>query len=275
MKKMPDLLVRIVVGLIVFGIFLAAIFFGGPIGFMTVFGFALFMGLFEFYNLIDMGGFKPQRLTGYVLGLSLFVGNGLMTFNESSEQYLFIPLLCMFLILPLELYRKREHPFTNIAHGFLGIIYVAVPVTLLINIVHPNDQIGYNPLFFVGFLMLILSSDSGAYLAGTAFGKHKLFERISPKKSWEGAIGGLLLSIAFAVGFSYFLEFLSVWEWIGLSVITVIAGVYGDLVESLLKRSVGAKDSGTLLPGHGGVLDRLDSIVLATPFAYVYLKIFL
>ena len=123
--------------------------------------------------------------------------------------------------------------------------------------------------------MLILASDSGAYLAGTAFGKHKLFERISPKKSWEGAIGGLLFSMAFAVGFSYYLDFLSVWEWVGLSLITVIAGVYGDLVESLLKRSVGAKDSGTLLPGHGGVLDRLDSIVLATPFAYVYLKIFL
>jgi phosphatidate cytidylyltransferase len=157
----------------------------------------------------------------------------------------------------------------------LGIIYVAVPVTLLINIIHPSQEIGYNPLFFVGFLMLILASDSGAYLAGTAFGKHKLFERISPKKSWEGAIGGLLLSIVFAIGFSYFLPFLTMIEWIGLSVITVIAGIYGDLVESLLKRNVGAKDSGTLLPGHGGVLDRLDSIILATPFAYVYLKIFL
>jgi phosphatidate cytidylyltransferase len=275
MKKMPDLLVRIVVGLIVFSVFLASIFLGGPIGFIAVFAFALFMGLFEFYNLIDLGGFKPQRLTGYVLGLSLFVGNAMLTFYGFSEQYLFIPLLCMYLILPLELYRKREHPFTNIAHGFLGIIYVAVPVTLLINIIHPNNEIGYEPLFFVGFLMLILASDSGAYLAGTAFGKHKLFERISPKKSWEGAIGGLLFSMAFAVGFSYCLDFWSVWEWVGLSLITVIAGIYGDLVESLLKRSVGAKDSGTLLPGHGGVLDRLDSIVLATPFAYVYLKIFL
>lgn len=275
MKKMPDLALRIGVGLVVFVIFLLAIFLGQEIGFIAVFAFALFMGLKEFYNLIDMGGFKPQRLTGYALGLSLFAGNAMLTFYDYSPQFLLVSLLCLFLILPIELYRKREHPFTNIAHGFLGIIYVAVPVTLLINIVHPSDEIGYHPLFFVGFLMLILASDSGAYLAGTAFGKHKLFERISPKKSWEGAIGGLLLSIAFAIGFSYFLPFLSVFEWIGLSVVTVVAGVYGDLVESLLKRNVGAKDSGTLLPGHGGVLDRLDSIILATPFAYVYLKIFL
>lgn len=275
MKKMPELATRIIVGLIVFGIFLGLIFLGKEIGFLLMFAFALIVGLKEFYNLINLGGFKPQRLTGYLLGISLFLGNGMMTFFGHSEKYLLFPLLCLFLILPIELYRNREHPFTNIAHGFLGIIYVAVPVTLLINIVHPNDEIGYNPLFFVGWLMLILSSDSGAYLAGTAFGKHKLFERISPKKSWEGAAGGLLMSIAFAIGFSYFLDFLTVWEWIGLSVVSVIAGIYGDLVESLLKRNVGAKDSGTLLPGHGGVLDRLDSIVLATPFAFVYLKLFL
>ena len=275
MKKMPELSTRIIVGLIVFGIFLAAIFLGREIGFLSVFAFALVMGLYEFYNLIDMGGFKPQRLTGYILGLTMFLGNGMMTFYGYSEKFLLFPLLCLFLILPIELYRKREDPFTNIAHGFLGIIYVAIPVSLLINIVHPNNEIGYNPLFFAAFLQLILASDSGAYLAGTAFGKHKLFERISPKKSWEGAFGGLLMSMAFAIGFSYFLDFLSVWEWIGLCFVTVIAGIYGDLVESLLKRNVGAKDSGTLLPGHGGVLDRLDSIVLATPFAFVYLKIFL
>lgn len=275
MKKMPDLLVRIVVGLIVFGIFLGLIFFGKEVGFLIMFGIALLVGLHEFYNLVEMGGYKPQRLTGYLLGISMFLGNGMLTFFGYSEKFLLFPLLCLFLILPIELYRKRPDPFTNIAHGFLGIIYVAIPVTLLINIVHPNEEIGYNPLFFVGWLMLILSSDSGAYLAGSAFGKHKLFERISPKKSWEGATGGLLMSIGFAVGFAQFLDFLTIWEWIGLSIVSVIAGIYGDLVESLLKRNVGAKDSGTLLPGHGGVLDRLDSIVLATPFAFVYLKIFL
>lgn len=275
MKKMPELATRIIVGLIVFGIFLALIFFGKEIGFLSFFAFTLVVGLHEFYNLIDKGGFKPQRLTGYLLGLSLFIGNGMLTFFDYSQKYLLFPLLCLFLILPIELYRKRENPFTNIAHGFLGIIYVAVPITLLINIIHPNDEIGYHPLFFVGWLMLILASDSGAYLAGTAFGKHKLFERISPKKSWEGAAGGLLMSMAFAVGFSYILDFLTVWEWIGLSIVSAVAGIYGDLVESLLKRNVGVKDSGTLLPGHGGVLDRLDSIGLATPFAFVYLKLFL
>lgn len=272
---MPDLAVRIVVGLIVFGIFLALIFLAKEIGFLILFGFALLVGLHEFYNLVDMGGYKPQRLTGYLLGISMFLGNGMMTFFGYSEKFLLLPLLCLFLILPIELYRKRPDPFTNIAHGFLGIIYVAIPLTLLINVVHPNDEIGYNPLFFAAWLQLILSSDSGAYLAGSAFGKNKLFERISPKKSWEGAAGGLAMSMAFAVGFSFFIDVLTPWEWIGLCLITVVSGIYGDLVESLLKRNVGAKDSGTLLPGHGGVLDRIDSILLATPFAFVYLKIFL
>jgi len=274
MKKMPDLVLRIISGLIVFAIFLFAVFID-PIGFLVLFSAATVVGLHEFYNLVEMGGYKPQRIVGYLLGLSLFLGNGLMTFYGFSEKFLLIPLLCMFLILPIELYRKRPDPFTNIAHGFLGIIYIAVPVTLLINIIHPSDEIGYQPLFFVGFLVLILSSDSGAYLAGSAFGKHKLFERISPKKSWEGAIGGLLMSQVFAIGFSFYLDFLTMWEWMLLSVIVVVAGIYGDLVESLLKRNVGAKDSGTLMPGHGGVLDRLDSIILATPFAFVFLKLFL
>lgn len=268
-------MVRIVVGLIVFGIFLGLIFLGKEIGFMLMFGFALFMGLKEFYDLVDKGGYRPQRFTGYLLGLSMFVGNSLLTFFDLSEQYLLFPLLCVFLILPIELYRNRPDPFTNIAHGFLGIIYVAVPITLLINMIHPSDEVGYDPVFFVGWLMLILGSDSGAYLAGSAFGKNRLFERISPKKSWEGAAGGLLMSMAFAIGFAQFIDILSVWEWMGLSVVSVVAGIYGDLVESLLKRNVGVKDSGTLLPGHGGVLDRVDSILLATPFAFVYIKLFL
>ena len=275
MKKMPDLLTRIGVGLVVFSIFLAAIFLGKEIGFMVIGGAGVLLGLNEFYNLVDKGGFKPQRLTGYLLGLSLFVGNSLVTFYGMSEQILLFSLLCMFLILPIELYRNRPDPFTNIAHGFLGIIYVAVPLALMVNIIHPSDEVGYQPMFFVGWLMLILSSDSGAYLAGSAFGKNKLFERISPKKSWEGAIGGLAMSMAFAVGFAQFLDFLTIYEWIGLSFVSVVAGIYGDLVESLLKRNVGAKDSGSLLPGHGGILDRLDSVGLATPFAFVYLKLFL
>lgn len=242
---------------------------------MIIASLVVLLGLNEFYNLVDKGGFKPQRLTGYLLGLSLFIGNSLVTFYGMSEQILLFSLLCMFLILPIELYRNRPDPFTNIAHGFLGIIYVAVPMALMVNIIHPSDEVGYQPMFFVGWLMLILSSDSGAYLAGSAFGKNKLFERISPKKSWEGAIGGLAMSMAFAVGFAQFLDFLTIYEWIGLSFVSVVAGIYGDLVESLLKRNVGAKDSGSLLPGHGGILDRLDSVGLATPFAFVYLKLFL
>lgn len=274
MKRPPDLIKRFVTAIMAFGAFLGLIFWN-ELGFLALFSLILFVGLHEFYNMVDKAGFKPQRILGYTLGLSLFWGNALFTIYGYNQRFLLLPLACMFLILPVELYRKREHPFTNIAHGFLGIVYVAVPFTLLINITHLNDFLGYQPLFLVGFFMMIWASDTGAYFAGSLFGKRKLFERISPKKSWEGAAGGMALSLIVATIWSHFLDFIPLYHWLILTVISVVAGIYGDLVESLLKRNTGVKDSGTILPGHGGVLDRFDSIILATPFAFVYLQLIL
>jgi phosphatidate cytidylyltransferase len=274
MKKLPDLLKRFVTAIVAFAAFLGLIFWH-ELGFLALFSLILVVGLHEFYNMIDLAGFKPQRILGYALGLSMFWGNALYTMFEYDKRFLLLPLACMFLILPVELYRKRENPFTNIAHGFLGIVYVAIPFTLLVNITHLNDALGYKPLFLVGFFMMIWASDTGAYFAGSLFGKHKLFERISPKKSWEGAVGGMLLSLVIAAIWAQFLDFIPLHHWLILSVITVVAGIYGDLVESLLKRNTGVKDSGKILPGHGGVLDRFDSIMLATPFAFVYLQLIL
>jgi CDP-diglyceride synthetase len=202
----------------------------------------------------------------------LFWGNAFVTIYDMDQRFLLLPLACMFLILPVELYRKRENPFTNIAHGFLGIIYVAVPFTLMVNVIHLDSIEGYRPEFLVGFFMLIWASDTGAYFAGSLFGKRKLFERISPKKSWEGAAGGMALSLVMAAIWAQFIDIIDLRQWLILAGISVVAGIYGDLVESLLKRNTGVKDSGSILPGHGGVLDRFDSIILATPFAFVYLK---
>lgn len=273
-NRLPDLLKRFVTAITAFGAFLALIFWD-ELGFLGLFGLILVVGLKEFYDMVDKAGFKPQRILGYTLGLSLFAGNAMFTLYDFDQRFLLLSLACMFLILPIELYRKREHPFTNIAHGFLGIVYVAIPFTLLINIVHLNDVLGYRPLFLVGFFMMIWASDTGAYFAGSLFGKRKLFERISPKKSWEGAAGDMALSLVMAAIWAQFLDFIPLHHWLILSVISVVAGIYGDLVESLLKRNTGVKDSGSILPGHGGVLDRFDSIMLATPFAFVYLKLIL
>jgi phosphatidate cytidylyltransferase len=147
-------------------------------------------------------------------------------------------------------------------------------LSLLVNIVVSNDSHEYRPESLVYFFMLIWASDTGAYFAGRAFGRRKLFERVSPKKTWEGFIGGAVLSMVVAAVLASITFFPDLKVWLGMSIVAVVMGTYGDLVESLLKRNVGVKDSGTLLPGHGGVLDRFDSILLASPFLFVYLKLF-
>jgi len=132
----------------------------------------------------------------------------------------------------------------------------------------------YNYEIILGSLLILWASDTGAYAAGTLFGKHRLFERISPKKSWEGFWGGAALATAMTYGLSLFFTTLSVTDWIVIDVIIVIGGTYGDLVESLLKRSIEIKDSGDSLPGHGGFLDRFDGLLISAPFIVAYLEIF-
>jgi phosphatidate cytidylyltransferase len=172
----------------------------------------------------------------------------------------------------VKLYKKNERkPFTNIAFTFLGIIYVAVPFALF-NIAAFEDGV-YNYEIIWGCLFILWACDTGAYFAGTFFGKRKLFERISPKKSWEGFFGGAALALLFAFGIAQFFHSYSVTEWMIIGVIIVVGGTYGDLVESLLKRSIEIKDSGTILPGHGGFLDRFDGLLIAIPFIVVYVEL--
>jgi phosphatidate cytidylyltransferase len=144
-----------------------------------------------------------------------------------------------------------------------GLVYIAIPYSLLAFLVFPganNHQ--YTSGILLGLLALIWLNDTGAYVFGMLFGKHRLFERISPKKSWEGAIGGTIVTIVLGYCMNFFVPFLSRADWIILSLLVSVFGVFGDLFESLLKRSAGVKDSGNLMPGHGGILDRMDSLLL-------------
>ena len=172
----------------------------------------------------------------------------------------------------IKLYKKTERkPFTNIAFTFLGIFYVSVPFALL-NITAFNDG-AYNYQIVFGLLFILWASDTGAYFAGTFFGKRKLFERISPKKSWEGFFGGAALALIFAYGLSRFFDTFSLVQWIIIGLIVIIGGTFGDLVESLLKRSFEIKDSGNSLPGHGGFLDRFDGLLISMPFIVAFVEI--
>jgi phosphatidate cytidylyltransferase len=215
----------------------------------------------------------PQKTFGTICGLTIFFLSFFIERGSISYRYYFIffPLLsCVYMI---KLYKKFERkPFTNIAYTFLGIFYIAVPLALLNIAAFEEGSYRFEIIF--GCLFILWATDTGAYFAGSLFGKRKLFERISPKKSWEGVIGGALLALAMTYGISYFFDLLAFWEWLSICVIIIIGGVYGDLIESLLKRSIEIKDSGNSLPGHGGFLDRFDGLFISAPFIVAFLEIF-
>ena len=182
-------------------------------------------------------------------------------------------------IFIFEIFRNRPNPINNIAYTFLGQMYIAVPFSFLflIKIVQDTkiDNTG-NEIFLFAFFVFIWANDTFAYLVGTKFGKHRMCEHISPKKSWEGFVGGLIGVLAVAFVFSYFTEtLLNTAGWFIFAMLVVIFGTLGDLLESVIKRTVGVKDSGTIMPGHGGFLDRFDSLLLAAPIVFIYLLIVL
>jgi phosphatidate cytidylyltransferase len=196
------------------------------------------------------------------------------TFMVSASVFLPYVLLLLYMMIS-ELYLKRENPIGNWAHTMLSQVYIALPFALLNVISFQNDfvssEVTYNPILPLSVFIFLWMSDTGAYCIGTLIGKHRLFERISPKKSWEGSIGGAVVALIAAAILAHFFNTLNTLEWIGLALTIVVFGTWGDLTESLFKRQLGIKDSGNILPGHGGMLDRFDSALMAIPAATVYL----
>jgi phosphatidate cytidylyltransferase len=242
-------------------------------GYFAVFFILCLFSILEFYKLAGLDGLAPQKTFGALIGLVIFVFSFLIEKGELSQRYYFLIFPMMSCVYMIKLYKKFERkPFTNIAFTFLGIFYVAVPFALLNIVIFDNGIYNFEIIF--GCLFILWASDTGAYFAGTYLGKRKLFERISPKKSWEGFFGGALLALIFAYGLSQYLHTLTVMEWIIIGLIIIVGGTFGDLVESLLKRSIEIKDSGSSLPGHGGFLDRFDGLLISAPFIVAYLEVF-
>ncbi len=240
------------------------------LSFSILFFSVTILGLWEFYALSEIGANKPQKIWGTITGGTIFASTSLVCMGYDYHLLIInIPLL--FLIFICELYTKAANPFRNIAFTILGIVYVAVPFSLLNYLVTFTGKYNYELLF--GFFFILWCNDSGAYLAGSAFGKRKLFPRISPGKSWEGSIGGAIASYIVVFIISKWYTNFSIIDWMIIAAILIVIGTLGDLVESLYKRSKNVKDSGTLLPGHGGILDRFDSLLIATPFVFSYLYI--
>lgn len=249
-----------------------------PLSFGILFTIIGALSVHEFAHLVNRnGGVSINKTITALGGAYLFLA--LMGFCTSAiDARVFLPYLGLLLYLMItELYLKKENPIGNWAYAMLSQLYVALPFALLNVLAFQNSpetsSVTYNPILPLSIFVFIWLSDTGAYCVGSLIGKHRLFERISPKKSWEGSIGGAFFSIASSFVFAHFFPFMSTWQWAGLAVTVVIFGTWGDLTESLMKRQLGIKDSGNILPGHGGMLDRFDSALMAIPAAVVYLYV--
>jgi phosphatidate cytidylyltransferase len=270
-RHYPNLTQRIITGLIGATVVITCTVLG-EWSYFAVFFVICALSLWEFYSLAGLDGMLPQKSFGTFCGMAIFSLSFFIERDALPFQYYFLIFPLVSFVYMIKLYKKFERkPFTSIAFTFLGIFYVAVPFALL-NIV-AFEYGFYNYQIIFGCLFILWGADTGAYIAGTLFGRSKLFERISPKKSWEGAVGGAALAVGVALAIAHYFDSMERWQWLGITAIVVVGGTYGDLVESLLKRSIEIKDSGNALPGHGGFLDRFDGLLISAPFIAAFLEL--
>jgi phosphatidate cytidylyltransferase len=231
--------------------------------------------LLEFYKLVKIGGIRPHRNIAVIVASIIFLINVGYHFFQFEPKYLLIGVPIIFAIFIVELYKKSKIPFANIAYTFVGFFYVTIPFCFFYSLAYLLNKDVYEFYLPLSFLLMLWANDTGAYLFGMKFGKRKLFERHSPKKSWEGFFGGMFTSLIVAFVISHFFVEIDTIVWAGMAILISSFGTLGDLVESMLKRSLDAKDSGSFLPGHGGFLDRFDGLLIAAPVVYVYLYLVL
>ncbi len=265
---------------ILFVLILVGGIIGGSVPFGILFLIITLLSVREFCTLVNQyeQGIHLNTYLCTIAGGLLF-----LTFYhyQHISSWVILPLYLCFLIaiLVVQLYAKKSNPAGNWAFSFMSQVYVALPFALLnvIACIIPNagSNSTYSYILPLSLFIFTWINDTGAYCVGVTLGKHRLFERISPKKSWEGSIGGAIFCIIAAVILAHFFPILNSWEWTGFALVVVVFGTWGDLCESLIKRHWGIKDSGKILPGHGGMLDRFDSTLLAVPAVLVYLLLVL
>jgi phosphatidate cytidylyltransferase len=257
-----------------FGILVFGTIFAGKTTFLIFYLILMIMALLEFYRLAGNSGLKVQKFTAISASVVIFILFYGYSAGHLSAHWLPVVLLFPPVFMIKELYSKTEKPFSNLVWTLFGLIYIAVPLCMLNFLVFPGVIAGnrYIPDILAGILVLIMVNDTAAYLVGVPLGRHRLYERVSPKKSWEGTIGGGFAVLTVALFMNRFIPLLDTMTWLVIGMIVIIFGTYGDLVESLFKRGQGVKDSGNLLPGHGGILDRVDAWLFVIPAVWVYLN---
>ena len=276
---MKNFIIRTITGVI----FVAAIVasFLRPEAMVLLFSIVTGLTIWEFTGLVnERENVTINRFICTVAGVYFFFA---MTYFCSdlyagvAKSVVFIPyLITIIYLLIAELYLKQDDPVQDWAYTMLSQMYIALPFSMLNVLAFTSDSSGvvvFNTLLPLSVFVFLWMNDTGAYCVGSLIGRHKLFPRISPGKSWEGSIGGAIVVLAVAAAISIYIDdvMLTLPQWLGLGLVVVVFGTWGDLVESLFKRTLGIKDSGNILPGHGGMLDRFDSSLLAIPAAVVYL----
>lgn len=272
---MKNFIQRAITGLLFVAVLIGCMI-GGPLSFGVLFCIISALATAEFCNLMSQQqGVKINRNICVLGNITLFLCFFYYGMNP-AETGIFIPYLLIIIYLMIsELYLKKEHPLNNWAYAMFSQLYVGLPFALLNVLAFQTSSIEttsqYHFILPLSIFAFNWVNDTGAYCTGVLFGKHPLFKRISPKKSWEGSIGGATFCIAASFALAHFFPILPTIVWVGMAIVVVIFGTWGDLTESLMKRQLGIKDSGTILPGHGGILDRFDSTIMAVPAAVVYL----
>lgn len=278
-SKQKNLIVRTITGVLFVAIMVAG--FLNAMAMMLLFCIITSLTLWEYTGLVNdhVAGTTVNRFISTIGGVYFFIAVSAWCSGIVTGFAVLVPyVLTIVYLLISELYTKSTNAVADWAYTMLGQLYIAMPLSLINVLAFKEPSIASYDMFLpLSIFILLWCSDAGAYCVGSLLGKHKLFPRISPGKTWEGSIGGGIIALIGAGIIGYLVNsgeeahLLNIWQWFGLAVVVVVFGTWGDLVESLFKRTIGVKDSGNILPGHGGMMDRFDSSLMAIPAAVIYL----
>jgi phosphatidate cytidylyltransferase len=267
---MDNLIQRVLTGIVLVAVILGATI-AGPFSFAALIILLNLLALLEFYSLFSLFTGFPRKWLGLLLSLCFMVSFILVLAGVIHWEMMLLNLPLAWAPFIVELFLRSATPIQNLAIILLGLLVITIPYCFFLYIALLPFGSGVFPYLALGYFVILWAIDSGAYFIGKTLGRHALFPRISPKKTWEGLGGGILFGLLAAFAIAQYFPILSLVKWASITLIIFITGTFGDFIKSMMKRSLGVKDSGTILPGHGGILDRFDTLLGSAPFVFAYL----
>lgn len=268
-----NLITRSLSGTVFIGIIIGSIFLGQYVFTALMLVFSI-IGLWEFAKMAKKYlGSSKDLLVLVLTGILCFILIAAVKADWISAQYLVLVIAIFLIPFIYTLFSNLKNPLQQLSLISLGVLYISIPFALFTSFFTLNPAQIFSTELLIAFFIMVWCNDVFAYIVGSLIGKHKLYEKVSPKKTWEGSIGGLIFTMAAAYILSQFFNIYDLNTWLVLGFIISTFASLGDLIESMIKRQVGVKNSGSIMPGHGGVLDRFDGVIFAIPAVYVYLSL--